>query len=106
MKRCNACGRLIEEDALVVVCDDPSPRGICLPSGHYTYEYCPHCGDDDLEDSFNLVDALDIEEEDETSVIVSFGRKSYVLYVDEDGELFCEPHKSEVKTSTAKEEVA
>ena len=49
MYRCVDCGRFFEEP--IVEHDDPSPAGVSLPSGYYTYWYCPHCGSEDIEDA-------------------------------------------------------
>lgn len=62
MIRCNHCGAIFDEDRLVLVEDDPSPSGICLPGGSYTYGYCPECGDDVYDDDYHLVDHLSLEE--------------------------------------------
>lgn len=47
MYRCKDCGAYFEEP--VVVHDDPSPRGVGLPSGYYIEWYCPQCGSDHME---------------------------------------------------------
>lgn len=47
MYRCNNCGEFYEEG--YVYHDDPSPKGVSLPSGSYTYMQCPHCGSEDWE---------------------------------------------------------
>ena len=87
MIRCNHCKRLFNEEALLLVEEDPSPRGICLPGGHETYAYCPHCGSDDVED-FSLADALDIEEGNNGSeAVITFGDRAVMVYVTDNGEL-------------------
>lgn len=87
MIRCNHCGRLFDEEELVLVKDDPSAAGVCLPSGSYTYVYCPHCGSDEV-DEFSLADTLDLEEgEDASEAIIRFGNKAVMVYIAEDGEL-------------------
>jgi len=87
MYYCKNCGSFFDEDALIFVEDDPSPRGISLPPGHYTYAFCPECGDDDFEE-FCLVDAIDIEEgENELEVVVTYKGRAAKLYLDEEGNL-------------------
>lgn len=86
MNKCHNCGSLFDKDEALIVKEDPSPAGVGLPAGEYVYVYCPHCGDDDFEEDFNLLDAIDIEEgNDETSVVISYGGKQIELYLDEDG---------------------
>ena len=43
---CKECGKVFEEPC--VEHDDPSPQGVGLASGYYTYTYCPHCGSDEF----------------------------------------------------------
>lgn len=43
---CRKCGKTFEE--VVEVHDDPSPAGVGLTSGYYTYYKCPYCGSDDV----------------------------------------------------------
>lgn len=43
---CKDCGEVF--DTPYTETEDPSPSGISLPPGHYTYEFCPHCGGDDI----------------------------------------------------------
>ena len=50
---CNYCGKMFEEPSLIH--DDPSPSGVGLPSGHYTYQACPYCGDEDIEGTSHCV---------------------------------------------------
>lgn len=88
MIRCRKCGRIFSEGQVVLVSEDPSPRGIHLPPGIEHYAYCPGCGDDDLDFDFSLLDEIDIEEGvDETEVHISFNGKVVNLYVGEDGVL-------------------
>lgn len=103
--RCNHCKEIFDESELYLVEDDPPPSGIALPEGHYTYSYCPYCGSDEYEENFELIEKLEFEEDDETSVIASFEGRSFQLYLDENGELQCLPCEStkEVKTATKKE---
>lgn len=81
--------RVFNDSEVTLVEEDPSPRGINhLPPGRELYAYCPHCGDDDLEFDFSLVDELDIEEGDEAiEAKISYNGKTLLLYVDEDGAL-------------------
>lgn len=46
---CKECGEVFNEPA--VEYDDPSPYGVGLPSGHYTYSYCPKCNCDDIDEA-------------------------------------------------------
>lgn len=48
MYMCWNCGKTFEYP--IEVHEDPSPDGVGLPSGHYTEQYCPHCGGDDIEE--------------------------------------------------------
>lgn len=41
---CRDCGAIFEYPK--VTRDDPSPPGVALPSGYYTYHECPECGGD------------------------------------------------------------
>lgn len=43
---CDSCESLIDEGDIRIVKDDPSPPGISLPPGYYTYSQCPVCGED------------------------------------------------------------
>lgn len=52
---CKHCGKIFEDDAVVEIRDDPSPSGVGLPSGYYTYYECPHCGSDDIEEATECV---------------------------------------------------
>lgn len=86
--KCNSCGQFFEFEERLIIEEDPSPRGISLGPGTYSYAYCPHCGDDDFEEDFHLVDAIDIEEgENELSVIVSYRGRQIELILDSDGNL-------------------
>lgn len=42
MYHCTDCNRVFEE--LDYYTEDPSPPGIALPYGYYTYYICPYCG--------------------------------------------------------------
>lgn len=106
MNRCKQCKEFFYDEDVYVVRDDPSPSGIALPAGYYEYRSCPFCGADDYEEDFSLIDKIDMEEEDETSVIVSFEGASFQLYLNEDGELEClkiEKPKKAVSCENAKE---
>ena len=59
MFHCTDCNRLFEEP--IVEYDDPSPKGISLPPGFYTYTYCPFCKSDWIEEVSN--DEEDWEED-------------------------------------------
>ena len=48
MYRCRYCGSIFEEPYRVY--DDPSPRGVSLPSGSYVYNHCPSCHSDRIEE--------------------------------------------------------
>lgn len=88
MVLCKNCGGTFDESEFLVVREDPSPRGISLPSGEYSYCYCPYCGDDDYETEFSLLEAIDLEEgEDELSVVVSYRGKQIEIFLDRDGQL-------------------
>ena len=106
MIRCNKCREILDQDELVVVSDDPSPKGIALPPGSYNFYFCPHCGSDDFEEGFELIEEIEMVEEDETSVIISFEGKSFMLYLDEYGELDCIPHESKKPEEVKAKEVA
>lgn len=49
MYRCEDCGRFFDEP--IVERDDPSPRGVSLPSGYYTYWHCPYCDSEEIEEA-------------------------------------------------------
>lgn len=51
MFHCTDCNRLFKEP--IVEYDDPSPKGISLPPGFYTYTYCPFCKSDWIEEVSN-----------------------------------------------------
>ena len=44
MYYCTECKEVFEE--LSYYTEDPSPPGIALPPGYYTYYMCPFCGSD------------------------------------------------------------
>lgn len=46
---CENCGAMFREP--VETHDDPSPAGVSLPSGYYTYWECPVCGSDWIEEA-------------------------------------------------------
>ena len=50
MYKCNDCDYVFDEP--VIEYDDPSPSGVALPSGYYTYWHCPKCGSDDIEEYY------------------------------------------------------
>lgn len=60
MYKCLECGWTFEEPAIIR--EDPSPAGVSLMRGFYTYSVCPNCGDGAIEEVF---DEEDEEEEDE-----------------------------------------
>ena len=45
---CDNCGEVFREDEADYYLDDPSPRGISLPSGYIRIDTCPWCGSEDL----------------------------------------------------------
>lgn len=45
---CERCGKTFDNDEVVVIHDDPSPSGVSLSSGYYTFEECPYCGSDEI----------------------------------------------------------
>lgn len=47
MYKCEKCGASFETPDYY--CDDPSPTGVALPSGCYTYDICPNCGSEDID---------------------------------------------------------
>lgn len=47
---CKDCKREFEEP--YVWYDDPSPAGIALVAGYYTYTECPYCRSDDIDEFF------------------------------------------------------
>lgn len=51
MYKCNECGKVFDRDEVVEIHDDPSPAGVSLPSGHYTFYECPYCGSGDFDDA-------------------------------------------------------
>lgn len=59
MYRCTECNTLFEEPAFYI--DDPSPPGIALPPGYYTYDICPYCASEYIEE---VADEEDEWEED------------------------------------------
>lgn len=81
MYKCDDCGREFEEPATYE--DDPSPAGISLPAGHYTYEMCPYC------ESEYFTEITDDEEELPEDVWGTDAAGNY-LYEDEDGNLMYE----------------
>lgn len=86
--RCSHCKKLVNEAELVIISDDPSPNGISLPSGAYSYAYCPHCGEEIGDgDEFVLIDNLDFEERADGSVEVTFEGRGVVFWIDENGDL-------------------
>lgn len=42
------CGAVFSEEDAVKVYDDPSPVGVGLPEGAYSYDVCPCCESDDF----------------------------------------------------------
>ena len=62
MYRCNKCG--YEFDRPEEEHDDPSPAGISLPFGHYTYFKCPKWGSDDFEELSECPSCGDLFAED------------------------------------------
>ena len=93
MNYCKNCGSFFKEPDKVTWQDDPSPRGISLPKSYYTYEdnYCPMCGaDEDCFEPFELYEAIEVSEgDDDMTAVVSFGGKSFIFHLSEDGELTC-----------------
>ena len=45
---CRWCKRTFDEPYIIE--EDPSPRGIALPRGTESYEVCPYCGDDYIDE--------------------------------------------------------
>ena len=62
MYKCNKCGREFERPETIY--DDPSPEGISLPFGHYTFYECPCCGSDDFEEMRECPSCGDLHTED------------------------------------------
>lgn len=52
---CKKCGKVFKEEDVVEIHDDPSPAGVSLPSGYYTYYECPYCGSDDIHEATECV---------------------------------------------------
>ena len=48
---CEDCGKIFDEEEVVVIHDDPSPAGVSLPSGYYTYRCCPYCDSEDISEA-------------------------------------------------------
>lgn len=48
MWHCTECLRVFEEPNYYY--EDPSPPGISLPPGWYTFYMCPYCGSEYIED--------------------------------------------------------
>ena len=48
---CNECKKVFDQDDIIEVHDDPSPDGVSLVSGYYTYYECPHCGSGDIKEA-------------------------------------------------------
>ena len=48
MWHCTECRRVFEEPDYYT--EDPSPPGISLPPGYYTFYMCPYCGSEYIED--------------------------------------------------------
>jgi hypothetical protein len=95
MIRCDNCKRIFSEDDLIIVQDDPSPSGISLPAGAYSYAYCPHCGESiGSSNEFALIDNLDIEEAVDGSVEVTFEGRGLRFWMDEDGSLQWEEYRA------------
>lgn len=51
MYKCNDCDHVFDEP--VIEYDNPSPTGVALPSGHYTYWHCPKCYSEDIEEDWD-----------------------------------------------------
>ena len=88
MFRCSHCGRLVYEEDICVTTNDPSPRGISLPEGSYSYHSCPHCGRDIADDDkFSLIDKIDIEEVNDTEITLTLDGKGISVYITDEGEI-------------------
>lgn len=59
MYMCKDCGKVFLEDDVVKSYDDPSPSGVCLPTGYYTYYECPKCGSEDIDEATKCVSCGD-----------------------------------------------
>lgn len=52
---CKDCKHVFDDDKVVIIRDDPSPQGVGLPAGYYTYYECPHCGSEDIAEAAQCV---------------------------------------------------
>lgn len=78
MYKCDKCGYVFEEP--IERREDPSPAGVSLSGGHYTYYYCPKCSSEEI-----------------TAVVECVNCGAYI----EEGEVLCEDCMEEFREKLA-----